>query len=328
MNILVTGGAGYIGSHVVKRLIKSNHKVITIDNLIKGHQQAVLGGKFIKGDLCNKGFLEKIMKEEEIEGVIHLAAHSLVGESMENPGKYYYNNVCNGLNLLESMVQNDVKFIVFSSTAAVYGEPDQIPIPEEHPTKPTNTYGETKLFFEKMLARYDQIYNLKYVSLRYFNASGADPESRIGEEHEPETHLIPIVLQKALGKRDELYIFGDNYPTRDGTCIRDYIHVDDLSDAHILAIEALADGMDSKVYNLGNGEGYSVKEVIDTASDVVGKKIEAKIGDKRAGDPAKLVASSEKIKKDLNWIPRYPDINTIIETAWKWHQGGGFNENE
>ncbi len=255
MNILVTGGAGYIGSHVIKELAANKHKVIVLDNLVKGHRQAVAGGRFVKGDLANCETLNQIMQEQQIEGVVHLAASSLVGESMEDPGKYYYNNVANGINLLEAMVNNDVKYIVFSSTAAVYGEPEEIPITEEHPTNPTNTYGESKLFFEKMLARYEQIYGLKYVSLRYFNAAGADIEGEIGEDHEPESHLIPIVLQKILGERDELYIFGDDYPTEDGSCVRDYIHVSDLASAHLLAVEALAGGLESRVYNLGNGRG-------------------------------------------------------------------------
>ncbi|ACL70813.1 UDP-glucose 4-epimerase GalE [Halothermothrix orenii] len=328
MNILVTGGAGYIGSHVVKSLFEAGYNVVTLDNLEKGHREAVLGGEFIKGDLKDRELLDSIMKDYEIDGVIHLAAHSLVGESMENPGKYYKNNVSNGLNLLEAMVDNDVKYLVFSSTAAVYGEPREVPITEDHPTAPTNTYGESKLFFEKMMKRYDEIYGLKYVSLRYFNAAGADLSGKIGEDHDPETHLIPIVLQKALGLRDKLYIFGNDYPTRDGTCIRDYIHVNDLADAHVLAIEGLTRGLESRIYNLGNGEGYSVKEVIETASRVIGKPIEAGVGDRRPGDPAVLVASSDKIKEELGWDPQYPDLETIIETAWQWHKRGGFNENE
>jgi len=328
MNILVTGGAGYIGSHVAKKLSEIGHNVIIIDNLVKGHKEAVIVGKFIEGDLKDSECLNNVMQSEKIEAVIHLAAHSLVGESMENPGKYYKNNVSNGLNLLEAMVNNNVKYIVFSSTAAVYGEPQEVPIKENHPNNPGNTYGDSKLFFEKMLKRYDQIYGLKYVSLRYFNAAGADSSGVIGEAHDPETHLIPIVLQKALGIRDKLYIFGDDYPTPDGTCVRDYIHVEDLANAHILAVNALADSMDSRIYNLGNGEGYSVKEVIDTASGVVGEEIKAEIGERRAGDPAVLVASSDKIKKELGWQPEYPDLKTIIESAWRWHKGGGFNGNE
>ena len=311
-NILVTGGAGYIGSHIGKKLAEAGYNVIVLDNLSKGHREAVLRGKLIVGDLADMDLLDRIMKEEEIAGVIHLAADSPVGESMEKPGKYYRNNVANGLNLLEAMVNNGVKYIVFSSTAAVYGEPEEIPITEEHPTNPENTYGESKLFFEKMLKRYDEIHGLKYVSLRYFNAAGADLSGQIGEAHDPETHLIPIVLQKALGIRDKLYIFGDDYPTKDGTCIRDYIHVEDLADAHILAVEALVKGMESRVYNLGNGEGYSVKEVIEVAEEVVGKEIDAEIAERRPGDPAVLVASLNKIKREPGWKPLYPDLGTII----------------
>lgn len=326
MNILVTGGAGYIGSHVLKILLKAEHNVVTIDNLQKGHKEAVTGGEFIKGDLADRDLLNKIISENDIEAVIHLAADSLVGESMEDPGKYYQNNVANGLNLLEAVVNNNVQYIVFSSTAAVYGEPKEIPIRENHPTNPTNTYGESKLFFEKILKRYNDIYNLKYISLRYFNAAGADPDTEIGEAHNPETHLIPLVLQTALGIRDEIYIFGDDYPTRDGSCIRDYIHVNDLADAHLLAVEALAAGNESSIYNLGNGEGYSVKEVIDTVKEVTGRDFKVEVSKRRDGDPAVLIASSEKIKDELNWQPKYPELEKIISTAWKWHKSGGFEE--
>jgi UDP-glucose 4-epimerase len=324
MNILVTGGAGYIGSHVLKALLKEGHQVVTFDNLQKGYKKAVTGGKFVKGDLADKELLNQVMEKNQIEGVIHLAADSLVGESMENPGKYYRNNFANGINLLEAVVKNGVKNIVFSSTAAVYGEPDQIPIKEDNQTEPTSTYGESKLFFEKALKRYDDIYDLKYVSLRYFNAAGADPEGEIGEAHDPETHLIPIVLQTALGIRDKIYIFGDDYPTRDGSCIRDYIHVNDLAAAHVLAVEALADGKESSIYNLGNGEGYSVKEVINTVKEVTGRDFEVKVSERRAGDPAVLIASSDKIQQELNWQPQYPELEKIISTAWKWHKSGGF----
>lgn len=327
MNILVTGGAGYIGSHIVKSLSETEHKVVVLDNLVKGHKEAVMDSEFIYGDLEDKRLLDRIMKNYEIEGVIHLAAYSLVSESMEKPGKYYHNNISNGLNLLEAMVNNGVKYIVFSSTAAVYGEPNKVPISENHPTKPTNIYGETKLFFERMLARYSQIYGLSYISLRYFNAAGADPSGKIGEAHNPETHLIPIILQKVLGKREKLYIFGDNYSTRDGTCIRDYIHVNDLSKAHLLSIDALADGIGNRIYNLGNGEGFSVKEVIKTASEVVGREIKVEVGDRRLGDPKALVASSKKIKEELNWVPKYPELITIIKTAWNWHKRGDFYAN-
>jgi len=324
MNILVTGGAGYIGSHVLKALLKEGHRVITLDNLQKGYREAVTGGKFIEGDLADEKLLNKIMKEDEIEGVIHLAADSLVGESMEKPGKYYMNNFANGINLLEAMINNDVKNIVFSSTAAVYGEPDEIPIKENNKTEPTSTYGESKLFFEKALKRYDDTYGLKYASLRYFNAAGADPEGEIGEAHDPETHLIPIVLQTALGIRDKIYIFGDDYPTNDGSCIRDYIHVNDLAAAHVLALEALAEGKESSIYNLGNGEGYSVKEVIDTVKEVTGRDFEVEISERRAGDPAVLIASSDKIQKELDWQPKYTELEKIISTAWQWHKSGGF----
>ena len=325
MNILVTGGAGYIGSHVVKCLLEEGQQVTVLDNLEKGHREAVLGGNFVKGDLADKKLLRRIMSRDNIEGVIHLAAHSLVGESMQDPGKYYYNNVARGINLLEAMVDNNVKLLVFSSTAAVYGEPEEIPITEEQPLRPTNTYGESKLFFEKMLARYGDIYDLKYVSLRYFNAAGADPEGDIGEAHVPETHLIPLVLQTVLGKREDIYIFGDDYKTEDGTCVRDYIHVNDLSHSHFLALQALKEGLSSRIYNLGNGEGYSVREVIETASRITNEKIDAKIGKRRPGDPAVLIASSQKIKNELGWEPKYPDLETIISTAWGWHRSGGFS---
>jgi UDP-glucose 4-epimerase len=326
MNILVTGGAGYIGSHVLKALLKEGHQVVTFDNLQKGHREAVTGGIFIEGDLADQKLLNQVMQENEIEGVIHLAADSLVGESMENPAKYYRNNFANGINLLEAMVENNVKNIVFSSTAAVYGEPDQIPIKEDNQTEPTNTYGESKLFFEKALKRYDDIHGLKFVSLRYFNAAGADPEGEIGEAHDPETHLIPIVLQTALGIRDKIYIFGDDYPTRDGSCIRDYIHVNDLAAAHVLAVEALAQGKESSIYNLGNGEGYSVKEVIDTVKEVTGRDFKVEVSERRAGDPAVLIASSDKIQKELNWQPQHPELEKIISNAWNWHKSGGFKE--
>jgi len=324
MNILVTGGAGYIGSHVLKALLKEGHQVVTFDNLQKGHKEAVTGGIFIEGDLADQKLLNQVMQENEIEGVIHLAADSLVGESMENPAKYYRNNFANGINLLEAMVENNVKNIVFSSTAAVYGEPNEIPIKENNQTEPTNTYGESKLFFEKSLKRYDDIHDLRFVSLRYFNAAGADPEGEIGEAHDPETHLIPIVLQTALGIRDKIYIFGDDYPTRDGSCIRDYIHVNDLAAAHVLAVEALADGKESSIYNLGNGEGYSVKEVINTVIEVTGRDFEVEVSARRAGDPAVLIASSDKIQQELNWQPEYPELEKIISTAWQWHKSGGF----
>lgn len=329
MKILVTGGAGYIGSHVVKALAETgDHEILVIDNLQKGHGDAVQSTNLLQIDLADQAGLEEIFINHQIDGVIHLAADSLVGESMENPAKYYYNNVVNGYNLLEAMRKYNTKYIVFSSTAAVYGEPDEVPITEDHPTSPTNVYGRTKLHFEEMLQDYDQAYGIKYISLRYFNASGADLSGEIGEDHHPETHLIPIVFQKALGQRDRLAIFGTDYPTSDGTCVRDYIHVNDLADAHILAIEALAKGRCSTIYNLGNGKGYSVREVINVASKVVGQEIPATEEERRSGDPAVLIASSERIMEELNWQPKYPDLETIIATAWKWHQSypGGYEK--
>jgi|AntRauTorckE6833_2_1112554.scaffolds.fasta_scaffold00136_31 UDP-glucose 4-epimerase len=324
MSILVTGGAGYIGSHVIKDLNNNDFDVITLDNLKKGHKKAVTCGKFIKGDISDKNLLNKIFTENNIDAVIHLAADSLVGESMENPGKYYHNNFNKGIILLDQMKKHDVKNIVFSSTAAVYGEPNEVPIRENHHISPGNTYGESKYFFEKAMDRYDKIFDLKYMSLRYFNAAGADPSGEIGEEHDPETHLIPLVLDTAMGKRDKLYIFGTDYETRDGTCVRDYIHVNDLAKAHTLALRALLDGKDSSIYNLGNGEGYTVKEVIETARKVTNKSIPAKNSERRIGDPAVLIASSTKIKEELNWKADYPELESIIETAWNWHQKGGF----
>mgnify|MGYP006302237535 FL=1 len=324
MSILVTGGAGYIGSHVVKDLSDNDFDVITVDNLKKGHKKAVLGGKLIVGDITDSEFLKEVFSYNEIEAVVHLAADSLVGESMENPGKYYHNNFDNGIKLLDVMLEHGVKNIVFSSTAAVYGEPQQIPIKEDHPIDPTNPYGESKYFFEKAMERYDKLFDLNYMSLRYFNAAGADLSGKIGEDHDPETHLIPLVLDTALGKRDKLYIFGNDYDTRDGTCVRDYIHVNDLAKAHTLALEALIQGKDSRIYNLGNGEGYTVREVIETARRVTNKEIPAENSSRREGDPAVLIASSAKIRQELNWQADYPELKKIIETAWNWHKKGGF----
>ncbi|MEN2984821.1 MAG: UDP-glucose 4-epimerase GalE [Dictyoglomaceae bacterium] len=316
--LLVTGGAGYIGSHVVKDLIKKGYDVIVIDNLEKGHRSAVKSKYFYKIDLKDKGSLEKIFESFKIKGILHFAAASLVGESMTNPGKYFENNILGGLNLLECMVKYDVKFLIFSSTAAVYGEPKVIPIPEDHPTIPTNVYGSSKLMFEEILKWYEKIFGIKYMSLRYFNAAGCDPEGELGEDHNPETHLIPLILKTALGQRNYVEIYGTDYPTPDGTCIRDYIHISDLSSAHILALEALLSGESSNIYNLGNSRGFSVREVIKTAEKVVGERIPVKEVGRRVGDPAILIASSEKIKKDLGWNPQYSDLEKIIESHWKW----------
>ncbi len=318
MAILVCGGAGYIGSHTVYQLIKRGEKVIIIDNLQTGHRRAINpAAKFYEGDIRNFSVLEKIFTENEIEAVIHFAANSLVGESVENPLKYFSNNVGGMQVLLEAMKNFCVDKIVFSSSAAVYGEPEKIPISETDKTSPTNPYGESKLIMEQMIK---WIPNLHYVSLRYFNAAGAIESGEIGEAHKIETHLIPLILQVPLGKRDHITIFGEDYPTPDGTCIRDYIHVLDLADAHILALNYLRNGGKSDIFNLGNGKGFSVKEIISAAEKVTAQKIKTEIGMRRAGDPAQLIASSDKAKKILNWTPKFNDVEKIISTAWKWHK--------
>lgn len=318
MRVLVTGGAGYIGSVVTEQLLNDGHAVVVYDNLTKGHAQAVVNGaEFVDGDLFHGPKLKHTLLGNRIEAVIHMAASSLVGESVENPGKYYYNNLVGGLSLLDGMLACDVKKIVFSSTAAVYGEPEKQPISESDPTNPTNTYGETKLAFERAMHWYEHAHGLRYASLRYFNAAGAT--ENCGEDHNPETHLIPITLQAAAGKRNQVEIFGDDYPTTDGTCIRDYIHVVDLARAHILALDVLNER--SAIYNLGcGGGGYSVREVIETARRVTGKEIPVLIGPRRPGDPAVLIASSDKIKRELSWQPEFQDLDLIVNSAWKWMQ--------
>jgi UDP-glucose 4-epimerase len=320
MSILVTGGAGYIGSHTVAELLDANEDVIVLDNLQKGHKGAILGGEFYEGDLRDEGFLDEVFGENIIDAVIHFAADSLVGESVTDPLKYYNNNMVSTLRLLTKMKEYGVNKIVFSSTAATYGEPENIPILETDRTFPTNPYGETKLSVEKVLKWVDKAYGIKYVSLRYFNAAGAHISGKIGEDHMPESHLIPIILQVALGKREALQIFGEDYNTPDGSCIRDYIHVTDLAQAHMLALKKLRDGGDSSIYNLGNGKGFSVKEVVKLAREVTGINIKEVMAERRPGDPAVLVASSDKIQKELKWTPRYNELSTIIETAWKWHK--------
>lgn len=320
MSILVLGGAGYIGSHTVYELIDKGADVVIADNLETGHIEAVHPkARFYKGDIRSRGFVDNIFESEEIHAVIHFAANSLVGESMVDPLKYYDNNVCGTKVLLESMIAHDVKKIVFSSTAATYGEPENIPIMEDDRTCPTNTYGETKLAMEKMMKWTDAAHGLKYVALRYFNACGAHESGSIGEAHSPETHLIPLILQVPLNQREYISIFGDDYDTKDGTCIRDYIHVTDLAQAHILALKYLLDGGDSNIFNLGNGIGFTVKEVIETAKKVTCLEINAKIAPRRAGDPARLIASSDKAREVLGWNPQHADLEEIIASAWKWH---------
>jgi UDP-glucose 4-epimerase len=320
MSILVTGGAGYIGSHTVRLLEQAHDQVVVYDNLLKGHRNSVKESVFVEGDLFDTELLSDTIKRYDISSVVHFAAFSLVGESMENPQAYYHNNVEGTLNLLNVMLVNGVDKLVFSSTAAVYGEPETALITEDISKNPTNVYGRTKLIMENVMADYSRAYRLKYIALRYFNACGADIAGDIGEDHQPETHLVPLVLQACLGKTDGIKIFGNDYPTKDGTCIRDYVHVNDLGQAHVLALKALNDGHSSDVYNLGNGNGFSVREIIEAAEAVTGVKIPKKVVARRAGDPAVLVASSEKIKRDLNWQPGYTDINAIINTAWHWHQ--------
>ena len=321
MKILVAGGAGYIGSHVALDLSRKGHQPVVLDNLAKGHRGAVLAGKLILGDIGDAALVQDILIRERIDAVVHLCAYSLVGESVTNPSIYFHNNIGNGMAFLDALIAANVKKIVFSSTAAVFGIPERTPIPEDHPKNPINPYGFSKMAFEGMMQAYDAAYGLKYVSLRYFNAAGADPEGRIGEAHNPESHLIPIVLQTALGIRPHIEVYGVDYPTPDGTCIRDYIHVNDLSQAHLLALQALGDGAESTIYNLGNGLGYSNREVIETARKVTGRDIPLKEGPRRPGDPAVLVASSERIQKELGWKPEFPALEQIIATAWKWHQG-------
>ncbi|MGG5316668.1 UDP-glucose 4-epimerase GalE [Enterococcus sp. AZ072] len=320
MSILVLGGAGYIGSHTVDRLINQGYSVVVVDNLLTGHREAVHSkAAFYEGDCRDQTFMREVFQKETIEGVVHFAASSLVGESVEKPLKYFNNNVVGMEMLLEVMEEFKVKNIVFSSTAATYGEPEVSPISEDTPTNPKNPYGESKLMMEKMMHWCDNAYGMRYVALRYFNVAGAKADASIGEDHDPETHLVPIILQVALGQREHLTIFGDDYNTPDGTCIRDYVQVEDLAMAHILALEYLKAGNESNVFNLGSNNGYSVKEMLDAAREVTQKDIPAKIGPRRAGDPSTLVASSEKAKTVLGWQPEYTDIQEIIQTAWNWH---------
>lgn len=318
-NILVIGGAGYIGSHMCKYLANNGYNPIVLDNLVYGHRQAVKWGPFIEGSINDSSLINSVFSEYQIVAVMHFAAFCYVGESVTDPAKYYRNNVANTLNLLEVMVEKNINNFIFSSSCATYGEPVETPITEQHPQNPINPYGRTKLMVEQILDDFKDAYGLESVCLRYFNAAGADPDGELGEDHKPETHLIPLVLQTTLGQRESIDIFGDDYPTRDGTCIRDYIHINDLAQAHFLALQRLLNGQSGGKFNLGNGNGYSVQEVIEVARDITGKSIPSNIIEKRRGDPAVLVGSSERATNDLGWNPHFPDLHTIIKTAWKWH---------
>ncbi|HEY9691219.1 MAG TPA: UDP-glucose 4-epimerase GalE [Oculatellaceae cyanobacterium] len=320
--ILVTGGAGYIGSHAVLALKRAGYEVVVLDNLVYGHRDLVekLQVKLIVGDLCDRTLLDHLFTNHNISAVMHFAAYAYVGESVTNPSKYYRNNVIGTLTLLDAMMAASIKKFVFSSTCATYGVPKTVPIPEDHPQNPINPYGASKLMVERMLSDFDTAYDFKSVCFRYFNAAGADPNGLLGEDHNPETHLIPLVLQTALGKRESVSIFGTDYDTSDGTCIRDYIHVTDLANAHVLGLEYLLQGGNSTVFNLGNGNGFSVKEVIETAKEVTGKEIKVQKCDRRPGDPPILVGSSDKARTILGWQPQYCNLTNIIFHAWKWHQ--------
>ncbi len=319
MNILVTGGAGYIGSHTVRALLARGHQVVVLDNLSFGHRQAVPAERLVVGDLNDAALVNRLLAERKIEAVVHFAAFAFVGESVTNPAKYYANNFLNSLTLLDACREQGVQKFVFSSTCATYGTPTRVPIDENEKQLPINPYGNTKLAFERALADYAGAYPFGYCALRYFNAAGASPDGTIGEDHDPETHLIPLVFQAAMGQRSHLEIFGTDYPTPDGTCIRDYIHVDDLAEAHILALDRLAPGVQLK-FNVGLGRGFSVREVIRTAEEVSGLKVPVKESPRRAGDPSELVANADKIRRELGWAPKYSDLRSIVTTAWNWHR--------
>jgi len=318
--ILVAGGAGYIGSHINKLLNERGYRTVVFDNLVYGHREFVRWGEFVLGDLSDIEQIRLTFRKYPVKAVMYFAAFAYVGESVEDPQKYYINNVANTLNILRVMREFDVKYFIFSSTCATYGNPVEIPITEDHPQNPINPYGQSKLMVERILSDYSTAYGLKNVALRYFNAAGADPDQEIGEWHDPETHLIPLVLDAAIGRRENIKVFGTDYDTPDKTCIRDYIHVTDLADAHILALEYLLDGGRSDVFNLGNGNGFSVKDVIETAREVTGREIVDVASPRRPGDPAVLVGSSKKTSEVLGWRPAYFELRRIIETAWNWHR--------
>ena len=320
-NILVTGGAGYIGSYMCKYLSNKGYNPVVLDNLVYGHREAVKWGPLFEGCISDSKQLDRIFSEYDISAVMHFAGFCYVGESVTDPVKYYMNNVANTIKLLQSMLQRNVLKLIFSSSCATYGEPVEIPITENHPQNPINPYGRSKLMVEKILKDFHNAYGLKSISLRYFNAAGADPDGETGEDHVPETHIIPMILQTALGQRKRFQIYGGDYPTKDGTCIRDYIHIDDLAQAHFLALELLLNGRDvGKAYNLGNGAGYSNKDVVETAMAVTKKDIQFEIVSRRAGDPAVLVGSAARAREELGWKPRFSDLKGIIETAWNWHK--------
>lgn len=320
MKVLVVGGAGYIGSHMVKMLAKAGHDVVTLDNLSNGYRDAVKYGEFVEGDIADATQLDQLFSKYTFDGVMHFASYIQVGESVEKPSMYYRNNVCNTQTLLDAMLEHGIRRFIFSSTAATFGEPEYTPIDEAHPQKPINPYGHSKLMVEQILRDYDHAYGLKSVCLRYFNAAGADPECELGERHIPETHLIPLVLQAASGRRDCITVFGTDYGTEDGTCVRDYIHINDLCSAHLLGLEHLVAGGDSRAYNMGNGQGYSIKQVIDVAKQVTGNDFSVETGERRTGDPARLVADSSLLQKELGWKPEFTDLESIIRHAWAWEQ--------
>jgi UDP-glucose 4-epimerase len=329
MNILVVGGAGYIGSHMVRMLDRQGHKVVVLDNLSTGFPAAVTAGELFVGELSNRNLVEQLLGDHNIDAVMHFAACALVGESVVHPAKYYENNVVAALSLLEAMRRTDVKQIVFSSTCATYGIPQSVPISEAEPQLPVNPYGFTKLVIERALADYARAYDFGFAALRYFNAAGASPDGDIGEDHDPESHLIPIVLQVALGQREQITIYGDDWPTPDRTCIRDYIHVDDLGEAHLAALERIKPGKGIQL-NLGTEHGYSVREVIEACRKVTGREIKEIVGPRRPGDPPELVANATNAHKILGWVPKYQDIESIVATAWNWHQSHphGYQQHE